>query len=320
MHRLAISLAWFLAACLALAQPAPFNLVTRHYPADHFSISVPSGWIEIPRAELDRAEAAARKAVPNGPAQRLTYGFQASQRSAYPRFVIQVRTTGRWSEELISKMRGPGQEMGEVQRILNSASPALAAAKLQLGKLTWDPKTRMAWMRAQLTSPDGIPVAALLGAKPTEIGSIQVNCYSRQSDFELLAGMFEAIIASVNVDDPFEYHERSLGARAVESISGPAVIGLFIGAIAVLVVVVARRPRTDSTPPIKTRRGVWMLPVGVLFLFAAWRTLAGALGGDGWLQSTYEAQGYWGFWGFSISIGLSLISFGLRAFLRDLRR
>jgi hypothetical protein len=62
---------------------------------------------------------------------------------------------------------------------------------------------------------------------------------------------------------------------------------------------------------------VWKLPVGVAILLSNVSTLLRALGGDGWLQSTDEAQGYWMFWGFLVSLAMFLICWAGRDLWRS---
>ena len=90
------------------------GLVINNYPADHFSISVPGGWVEIPKAELDAISARVRAATPKLGPQPYDYGFQYSRHAAYPRLLLQVKKSRRWSEDQIAQMAKLDREKADV--------------------------------------------------------------------------------------------------------------------------------------------------------------------------------------------------------------
>src|SRR5258708_27678230 len=76
-----LTLAWsiLLAAGFAPSQTTPDQLVVKNYPADNFSISVPPGWIEIPKKELDEIAARVLAKSPKLGPQTYDYGYQRSE-------------------------------------------------------------------------------------------------------------------------------------------------------------------------------------------------------------------------------------------------
>jgi hypothetical protein len=214
---------WFLAA----QQNAPHQMAVHKYPSDHFSISIPTGWVEIPKAELDQMSANIREAAPNARPQPYNYGFQESADSKYARVLVQVKTTGRWSPKVFDQIPKVSSLKGDVV-----AAPGLAALKIQLGKLTYDPTARIAYLRMQFTGDDGQTMQGFSGLHPTKVGSIQVNCYASTTDFDKDAALFAAIITSVQIDNEWEY--QATGASPADL--GPsAVTGATGGTAAILV-------------------------------------------------------------------------------------
>jgi len=150
---------------------------------------------------------------------------------------------------------------------------------------------------------------------PTQFGAIHVFCYSSKSDFEELGPTLKAVISSVNVDAQFRYGERSLFARAAASITIPAVIGSGCAIAGLLLLRRGRKGKPnapDGERVVRSSGAVWKIPLGLLLAIGHVSTLVHALDGDGWLQTTAEAQGYWFAWGLSFSVGLLLIYSGGR--------
>jgi hypothetical protein len=317
MRFTAVTVGLVLGASPSFAQQHDLNLVVHNYPADHFSISVPAGWVEIPKAELDRITAYARKAAPTPTPQAFKYGFQACRDDPFPRVVIQVET-GRWSEESIFKMAG-GTKNEEIQRGLNTASPALASMNLQIGSHVWDPKAQIGWMRMQPTEKDGRPMTGLAGLHPTEAGAIKVDCYDYESEFGQFAPTFSAIITSVKIDEQFRYHARSALSRAVELVPVPALTGLVVGGAALLMARALRRRRPGTTRPRGGRApfliAVWKLLLGALLLFAQANIVRNALAGNGGLQAGTDSQVHWFVWGLMMYPMVYMIYFGSRDLL-----
>jgi hypothetical protein len=221
---------WFLAA-----QQNPLHQMAVHkYPSDHFSISIPTGWVEIPKAELDQMSANIREAAPNARPQPYNYGFQESVNSQYARVLVQVKT-GRWSPKVFDQMPKVSSMKGDVV-----AAPGLAALKIQLGKLTYDPSARIAYLRMQFTGDDSQTMQGFSGLHPTKVGSIQVNCYASTTDFDKDAALFAAIITSVQIDKEWEY--QATGGSSADL--GPSAV---TGAIAAILV---RRRKRAAKPAI----------------------------------------------------------------------
>jgi len=228
---------------LLLGQQNAAPLKTYNYSADHLSISIPADWVAIQRSELDQMSANVRRAAPNASPQPYNYGFQASPDARYPRVLIQVKTSGRWREKVFAQL--PKASTGDLQRQVQSATPAFATLNLKVGKLTYDPSTRVAWLRTQFTGDDG-ETQGFSGLHPTNIGSIQVHCYALTPEFEQYAPLFSEIITSVKIDDVWKYRERSRFVVALgdfSDLASSAVTGAVGGLATVVVLWVFRKRR-----------------------------------------------------------------------------
>lgn len=201
-------------------------MVVRNYPSDHFSIAIPSGWVEIPKSELKLMEEYARKAATNMGPQPFNYGFRASAESYFPYIVIQIKKNGRWTEDAIEKMAKAPSPQQEIQKQIRTQSPTLAALNIKIGEVTYDSAMRILWIRMQGRADDGQMQQSLLGSHPTSVGSIQVNGHSLDVDFEQYAPLFATIVTSIQIDDEWKYRERSRVARFMDGLAnfvGPAV-------------------------------------------------------------------------------------------------
>jgi len=123
--------------------------------------------------------------------------------------------------------------------------PGLAALNIQIGKLAYDPITKIAWLRMQVTGDEGETIQGLSGIHPTNVGAIQVNCYASAGTLEKYAPLFSEIITSVQVDDEWKYRERSALGRAADGLGelGTSAVTGAVGGMAVAVVARLLRKR-----------------------------------------------------------------------------
>ena len=236
---------------LLAAQPNPQSHLSVHkYSADNLSISFPAEWVEIPKAELDQMSENVRKAAPNARPQPYNYGFQASAKSQYPRVLVQLKTSGRWSEKAIADMPRISSTTGETQARVSALSPSFAALNLQIGKLTYDPGRHLVWMTFQMTDGDGESIQGLSGLHPTNVGSIQVHCYSLKAEFDRYAPLFSEIITSVQIGDDLKYRARGSLMQSLGDafdLKSMAVDGAVGGIVAVVVAGFLRRRKTAAS-------------------------------------------------------------------------
>ena len=220
------------------------RMAIHQYPGDHLAISIPSDWAAIPRAELDQMSANVREAAPKAKSQPYNYGFQASAESRYPRVLIQVKSSGRWAESVFAEMQKLPTKKEEVERGVQSLSPAFASLKIKVGAMTYDSVKQLVWLRMQFSDNDGQAVQGFSGLHPTNVGSIQVHCYALAAEFDKYAPQFSEIITSAQIDDEWKYRAKS-GASGFlgdfGDLGSSAVTGAIGGIAAVLVARILRR-------------------------------------------------------------------------------
>lgn len=227
--------AGFLLPCLLFAQQAPPPLTVHSFVSEHIEISIPTGWVAIPRAELDAITATLQQAAPNAEPQRYQHGFQASASAEYPRVLVQIKDKGRWSDQVFREIPHTGLE----------------GAEAAIGKLSYDPAQRLAWLRLQLEVEEGKTQQALSGLHPTETGSVQVHCWAPPGDFIPYASLCRQIVTSVRLGDAIRYRERTAWQTFLADYGSSA--GGALGAIAAVLVI--RRLRKREEPAASGSRG-----------------------------------------------------------------
>ncbi len=111
-----------------------------------FSITIPDGWVEIPKDVIDEYEEETAKLVPNMPAQHYDYGFQLGSSANwldYPYVLVQLKNTGRIPESQLEKLEGYS-----AQESLDKHKKALSSimSDIEAGKMIYDKQTKMIWM------------------------------------------------------------------------------------------------------------------------------------------------------------------------------
>ena len=162
-----------------------------------FSISIPSGWVEIPKDTIEVFEKELNKAAPNHPAQHYDYGFQLKSSKKwleYPYILVQVKNTGRIPESQLKKI-----ESYSVQDSLkknNEKYNALMTEMREVGKTVYNEKTQMIWMQFESNVANIGQVSGIVGMIPTE-GLIIVTGSSRREKYSIYKPFFQSVAASV---------------------------------------------------------------------------------------------------------------------------
>ncbi len=215
---------------------------------DGFSISLPSGWIEIPRDAIDNFERELSKAAPDIPTQHYDYGFQldtARDWFDYPYVLIQVHGNGRIPEKELEKMdEYPIQE--SIERQKEGFNPIVS--NIKAGKMYFDQDSKMIWARMEIDVVGVGRVSCLSGLIPTEKGVIAVHGYSLEEDFSKYRPAFQVIAESVAPDQGLVYKPKWSGSFPESGqvinwmrIIGMTIVGAAIGGLIGLLI--ARRKR-----------------------------------------------------------------------------
>jgi uncharacterized protein len=181
---------------------------TETYKKNGFSITLPTGWIEIPREEIDEYENGIATIAPDASVKHFDYGFQSETALnwfEYPYMIIRIDNNGRIVQSAL-------EEMAESidNDMFNTESKGLSQimSDIKLGQAAYDKKSRMVWMYVEFNMENFGPVSGISGIIPTEKGFIQVNGYSRREDFSTYENIFKLIAESVLPEPEIVYKPR----------------------------------------------------------------------------------------------------------------
>lgn len=217
---------------------------------DGFTISLPDGWIEIPRDAIDSYEKKMAALLPNEQVQHYDYGFQlrsAKNWLEYPYVLILVNNSGRIPKSQLEKLEGFSME-----KTVDDQREKFRAvmSDIQMGKMVYDDKYKMIWMHMEFNVREVGPVSAILGMVLTENGYIQANGYCRKDDFPAHEAVFHSIATSITPDPSLAYKQKwtdSLPAAVTGidwgKVAGRALVGAIIGGMIALILGLARKKK-----------------------------------------------------------------------------
>ncbi len=115
-------------------------------------------------------------------------------------------------------------------------------SNIQAGKMIYDNKNKMIWMRLEANVQDIGPIIGISGMILTEKGSIHANAYSRKEDFSTYEPVFRSIATSVTPAPELVYKPKwsdslPVAARSFNwgKVAGKAITGAIIGGIIALI-------------------------------------------------------------------------------------
>ena len=166
------------------------------YKKNQFAITIPSGWVEMPRDIIDSYEKLLAEAAPDLPLQHYDYGFQLESSEnwfEYPYILIQIKNSGRIPENDLEKL-----EQISLQKEFDKHEKQVGsiASELQAGKMVFDKHHRIVWMGFEMKVVNVGPISGLSAMIPTEKGLIQVSGYSLRADYPIYDSIFHSIALS----------------------------------------------------------------------------------------------------------------------------
>ncbi len=173
-----------------------------------FSITIPDGWIEIPRKVIDTFENEISRQAPNAQRQHYDYGFQLESSNnwfEYPYILIQVMDIGRIPESQLEKL-----EKYPIKDTVDKSKKDLSSlmSDVQVGKMYHDKQGRIIWMRIESKVVNIGMVSGLSGMMPTEKGFIQIAGYSLKNDFSNYEQIFRSVCMSVLPEPDLVYKPK----------------------------------------------------------------------------------------------------------------
>lgn len=201
-----------------------------------FLITLPDGWFEVPREELDTVSAEINRArtAPIDPPTQISYAFQLHNDGllALPNITIAIDNDGRIAERELESINYMNQERLE-REIAKSAPRYIAQTELVLRE--YNRADGIAWMQATLAGAQGGPTAtALVAIIPTEYGMILVTGSAMTSEFAQYEPTFRACFRSIKVDPSMAYR-FSLFRRIMQPDTAAGAFGVLIMWIAILI-------------------------------------------------------------------------------------
>jgi len=215
-----------------------------------FAITIPDGWIEMPRNIIDTFENEVSKQAPNVKKQHYDYGFQLESSNnwfEYPYILVQIQDIGRIPENQLEKLEKYSfkDTIDERKKDLSSL-----ASDIEVGKMYYDKQEKIIWMRLEMNVVNIGIVSGLSGMVPTEKGFIQIVGYSLQNDFSNNEHIFRSVSMSVLPEPDFVYKPKwSDNLPPVISridwgkVAGKAVAGAIIGGIIALIVGLTKKKK-----------------------------------------------------------------------------
>jgi hypothetical protein len=221
-------LIWLAAAASAFAEGWQYSNA-----AEHYTLRLPEGWTEIPRAQMDLLNQFAGQI--NGQVKFAT-GFQRQDRLdlAYPYVLVQHHSlNGRPSlDEIFKQVSGE-----EVAREIGRATEEMA----RLGMVTTADKPWLDRANCRIYMPvsgnaAGVGnVRGLAAICVRQEGMVQLNGYATEAEWPAFAPVFDTLVDSLEFQQGYEYDERLAGKSwwhfDGKGAFGGALVGALVGGL-----------------------------------------------------------------------------------------
>ena len=174
---------------------------------DQFSVTLPTGWVWMPRNVLIQYAKTIDKLAPDTPSQFYDYGFQYRNSDdwfTYPYILIQVKNVGRIPTGEMARYRKVRSGMEEgLDQVREGYSSVITEAVA--GEPEFDYERKILWTSMSMDLQDKGQVRALIAVKLTEKGLIQLNGYATSETFDEYEPVFREAFATLEVDEAIRY-------------------------------------------------------------------------------------------------------------------
>lgn len=177
------------------------------FPRDGFAISVPEGWIEIPKDKLDQKLAEVNSAAGGTYQLHGDHAFQRDPQAewmSYPYVVVKVVKTGKMSESQFTNM----DKLATEGAALAEERYGKLVDTMEFGKSYYDFSNHVLWGKMSFEPPikTGLgPICAIGAMYLTEQGDVEVFGYCRKAELELCEKALEGILQSVKIAPKNQY-------------------------------------------------------------------------------------------------------------------
>jgi hypothetical protein len=171
-----------------------------------FSISLPDGWIEIPKNVIDEYEKKAVMLAPEFSGRHNDYGFQLKSSKTwfeYPYILLQIKNRGRIPESQLEKLELSQEDFDKLKKGASSIMP-----EIQAGKMIYDKQTKVIWMYIESNVKNIGQISGLLSIVPTENGFIQAMGYCFRENYSTYGPIFQSVVLSISPEPGLVYKPK----------------------------------------------------------------------------------------------------------------
>ena len=192
--------------------PVQAKELTREFKTgDGFTMYLPENWVEIPNEFLNQYSEKLSELAPQIGKQIYDYGFQLTPVDtwmAYPYILVQVKRTGRISEEELRQYKRINDGVSEqIEEVGDSISSMLS--NTQLGETLYDAANQIMWVTISFDLQETGKVTAQIAVKLTEFGVIQIIGYATENTFASFQPLYQEVAKQIRLDDAIKYKSRS---------------------------------------------------------------------------------------------------------------
>lgn len=193
----------------------------------HYSFTLPSGWVEIPKSTIDDLF---RQLADQAGGQFIDYaaGFQledAQFHFQYPYILVQEHEINTPSYSLITQVFESDKFSEDVDKEIDKYSELLTIATLQDPFV--DKERNIIFMNLEMDVANVGKVKSLSAMFLGKSGITQINFYSVKSEYSENLSTFNQIIDSFSYEQGYEYNEEAAEKGIIGAITGGLIALIF---------------------------------------------------------------------------------------------
>ena len=202
----------------------------------HYSMTVPSGWTNIPQETLEAMPKLVGMPGANAPQYEAGFKRSADIFLAYPYVLVQTVQGSGTLDQLEREVQQINAKPPDLsQQVKPEFAPSSSKMQAQL-----DRDRKRVVTKFSMTLPSGEVVRAVSFGYLGKNGLTNIHCYAAADKFAASEPVFQALADSFRFEPGYEYAERSiLGGAGSGAVRG-GVIGAIVGAV-VYVIAKARK-------------------------------------------------------------------------------
>ncbi|MDX9778626.1 MAG: DUF2167 domain-containing protein [Patescibacteria group bacterium] len=218
-----------------MANAESLDYVSQQY---HYSFTIPSGWVEIPKSTIDEVM---QQAADMTGGQFIDYaaGFQLENTEAfqYPYILVQQHKVNTPSYSQITQTFESDKFSESVNKKIDEYSELMTNASLQDPFV--DKERNIIFMNLEMDVANVGKVKGLLAMFLGKSGITQLNFYSVKSEYSENLSTFNQIIDSFSYEQGYEYNEEEAkkndSPSIFEGVAEKGIIGAITGGLIALI-------------------------------------------------------------------------------------